>query len=184
MDEIWKPITEYEGLYEVSNLGRVRSLDRIVRHSPGKTKQAKGQIIKPINHNLGYLVVGLANENKIIRKYIHRLVGLHFLTQYSEGQVINHIDTNKRNNVVSNLEWCDAKQNAEHAVNHGRYSPITNRLVPRKLTLENVEAIRQARQAGVTLKVLAKQFGIDKSTVGKVANFKIWKPAVTELSVK
>lgn len=100
MPEIWKPVTTYEGLYEVSNKGFVRSI---------KTQK----IIIPRKPR-GYLQVGLSKNG--IRKgfYIHRLVALAFIENKNKYKEINHIDENKCNNDVSNLEWCSRKYNCNY----------------------------------------------------------------------
>ena len=104
MQETWKDIAGYEGLYQVSDLGRVRSLN--YRHT-GKTK-----IIKPSKNNCGYFIIRLCKNNKGKGYSIHRLVALAFV----EGQdlfknEINHINEDKSDNRAINLEWCDRDYN-------------------------------------------------------------------------
>lgn len=103
MKEIWKDIPGYEGLYQASNLGRIRSIDRLVNNTVG-LKQMKGRILKPINGK--YLKVGLSKNGiqKPIR--IHRLVALTFIQNPNNYPYVNHKDENKHNNCVDNLEWC------------------------------------------------------------------------------
>lgn len=185
MDEIWKPITEYEGLYEVSSLGRVRSLDRIsIRNNwPARFK---GQILKPLAGTNGYLYVNLRRLNQPRHESIHRIVAKHFLPPRQDSQIeINHIDLDKKNNLPSNLEWCTQSENARHAVAHGIRSGMTNPRVRKKLSPELVAAIREGHKStGITLRALAKQFGISKAMAHMVVRNRAWKPAVTELSVK
>ena len=115
MQEIWKPIIGYENLYEISNLGNVRSLDRTVKcHS--KTRLVKGKLL---NHTLmknGYYSVMLCNSERNKRMYVHRLVALHFVEnpKPNEYNVINHKDENPRNNVYTNLEWCTQAYNQSY----------------------------------------------------------------------
>lgn len=109
--EIWKDIKGYEGYYQVSNLGNVRSLDRF-----DGVHDRKGTKIKPNLKQNGYLQVGLRKHNK--RKWfgVHRLVATYFLRNPNNKPQVNHIDCNKQNNNVSNLEWVTGKENQEHAV--------------------------------------------------------------------
>lgn len=106
MVEIWRDIEGYEGLYEVSNLGRVKALGN------GKTKTHK--IRKLAKDKCGYLFVTLS-KNGIKKHYkVHRLVASAFITNPNNFPQVNHIDEDKTNNRVDNLEWCDAKYNANY----------------------------------------------------------------------
>lgn len=109
MEEIWKDIDGYEGLYQVSNLGNVRSLNWANRG------YSKNLYLK--KQNRGYLHVELAKDG--IRKSItvHRLVAVAFLENPNNYPFINHIDENKHNNCVENLEWCTPRYNAQYSIN-------------------------------------------------------------------
>lgn len=102
MEEIWKPIKDYEGLYQVSNLGNVRSLNRKI-----KNRNLKEKIKKFDKTKFGYLRVELNNNGKKKKYLVHRLVAQTFLDNPNNYPCINHKDENKNNNIVSNLEWCD-----------------------------------------------------------------------------
>ena len=113
--EIWKPIVGYEGFYEISNKGRVRSLDRVIyfRNNKGKRKYL-GKILKPKYRN-GYQFINL-NKNKKCQTFsIHRLVALHFIPNPNNYKLVNHKDGIKSNNNIENLEWCDYSYNLKHA---------------------------------------------------------------------
>lgn len=114
IDEIWKPIPEFEGLYEVSNYGRVRSIDRTVKSSKNRVQFLKGRLKKASLSTSGYFKVCLYKDNKNYNKYIHRLVMLAFSSD-KERDTVNHIDGNKLNNHISNLEWATFKENNNHA---------------------------------------------------------------------
>ena len=105
-EEVWKPVKGFES-YEVSSLGRVRSIDRVVG-----TRKLKGKMLSPFdNGRSGYLEVILSVDGKRFPRLIHRLVAKAFLPNPNNHRQVNHIDEDKRNNVVSNLEWCDALYN-------------------------------------------------------------------------
>ncbi len=122
--EIWKDIHGYEGLYQVSNLGRVRSYDRIVKCKGNSERIVKGKILSPSRHGKVckdgsfYLHVGLTDCNKTT-KYItiHRLVALEFCPNFSSELYteVNHIDKDKHNNRADNLEWCNRAENNHHS---------------------------------------------------------------------
>lgn len=103
MDEIWKDIVGYEGLYQVSNKGRVKSL----RYYGGNNEQIKSLGLR----SDGYLNVSLSKNGKAISKSVHRLVAVAFIPNPENLEMVNHIDENKENNCVENLEWCTRSYN-------------------------------------------------------------------------
>ena len=114
MEEIWKDVKGYEELYQVSNYGQIRSVDRTVGYRyKGKQRIYKGRMLKQVVRN-GYLSVSLSKENKLKQKNIHRLVAEAFLPNPFNLPVINHIEENKKNNMVSNLEWCSCAYNTNY----------------------------------------------------------------------
>ena len=122
--EIWKDIPNYEGLYQASNLGRIRSLDRIRKqynHNGIATVKYKGKILKQqIKSGTGYYVVRLYDNNKKSKtKLIHRLIAETFLKNENNNPVVNHIDGNKQNNMATNLEWCTQSHNVKESYRLG-----------------------------------------------------------------
>jgi len=113
MDEIWKDIKNYEGLYQVSNWGRVKSLKRLVKRLNGYLTVPE-KILQPLIQSNGYYYVGLVKNNKRINYKIHRLVAEAFIDNPNNYKEVNHKDECKTNNVVSNLEWCDRKYNQNY----------------------------------------------------------------------
>ena len=107
MVEIWKDIDGYEGLYQVSNLGRVKSLN--YNHT------GKERIRSSSKSSSGYCQIVLSKDGKKKIHLIHRLVAMAFVDGYEEGLVVNHIDEDKNNNVYTNLEWCTQKENMKHS---------------------------------------------------------------------
>lgn len=116
--EIWKDIAGFDGVYQISNLGRVKSLDRVISieyKDRAGTRKIKGKLRKPIKDKDGYLVIGLGKGNY----KIHRLVAMAFIPNTNNYPQINHIDGNKRNNAATNLEWCTNAENQNHAFKIG-----------------------------------------------------------------
>lgn len=112
MNEIFKDIKGYEGLYQISNLGRVKSLERRVRaKKPGTTQLIREKFRKFSYTTEGYAYVALAKEGKNKTCLVHRLVAEAFIENPNNLQCVNHKDENKQNNNVENLEWCDYSYN-------------------------------------------------------------------------
>ena len=132
--EIWKDIKGFEGLYQISNYGRVKNL-------------RKNTIVKPFD-NGGYERVHLSKEGKSIKKLVHVLVAEHFISEkpFPDAQV-NHKDLNRKNNHVDNLEWCDVKTNVRHAVenipNRKEYLAKTMSAIGKKYGHLGVEASKK-----------------------------------------
>lgn len=123
MEEIWADVYEYEGLYQVSNLGNVLSLPRQVRQGKyGKTRPVGGKMMKATDNGNGYLTVSLTANNARKRYYVHRLVADHFVPNLGGGNSVNHKDFDKYNNRADNLEWCTQAQNVRYSSQRMRKS--------------------------------------------------------------
>lgn len=116
--EIWKSVIGYEGLYEVSNMGRVKSLERNIVKGRGGLCKIEERILKSGKDKDGYPQVVLCKEGKRKTCKIHRLVATAFIDNPNNLPQINHIDEIKTNNCVDNLEWCDCKYN----INYGSHN--------------------------------------------------------------
>ena len=123
MEEIWKWIDGYENMYQVSNLGRVRSVDRDVycEVSPNKLQHIYGKVLKQGTNHKGYPIVYLSKDGKQKTITVHRLAALTFIENPLNLPQVNHIDGDKTNNNVSNLEWCDNSYNQIHAHKTGLF---------------------------------------------------------------
>ena len=113
--EIWKPINGYEGLYEVSNLGRVKSLARIHIMPNGAVMKHSEKILVAVDDGKGYLRLHLSKDGKVKSFRVHRLVAQAFIQNSNDFPTVNHIDGNKKNNVMDNLEWCTQAENIAHS---------------------------------------------------------------------
>lgn len=143
MQEIWKNVKDFEGYYKVSNLGRVKSLERKVKtgikHNEFVIK--KGKLLNNTLLNTGYYQVNLSKNGKTKKKQVHRLVAEAFLENPNNYKEINHKDENKQNNKVENLEWCDRKYN----INWGTRTQKAKEKLSKKINMYNLnnEFIKQ-----------------------------------------
>lgn len=165
MEEIWKDIKEYEGLYQVSNLGRVRSLDRIINTEQGKRK-ILGKIRKTRKDSRRfYLLVDLSKNNKTKTFLVHRLVALSFINNPNNLPQINHKDENKENNFIKNLEWCDLSYNQNYGSLPQRRKTFikkAHKINSKKIiSLEDGKIFNSIQEAG-------KFFNIESSNIGRV----------------
>lgn len=124
MREIWKDIIGYEGAYQISNYGRVRSCDRYIVQNGrwGRyTRFFPAKILTPTDNGNGYLIISFKKAGKRRNYYIHRLVASHFIAELDNTNlVVNHKDYNKKNNQASNLEWVTQAENVAYSICHMR----------------------------------------------------------------
>src|SRR5699024_7078742 len=112
--ERWIDVKDYEGLYQVSNLGRVKGTERVVKNGKNSVMIKPEVILKPINNGNGYHYVNLLKDGVQRKTFIHRIVALSFLPNNKDYPVVNHKDENKLNNNVENLEWCTQSYNSNY----------------------------------------------------------------------
>ena len=181
MREIWKPIKNYEGLYEVSNLGRVRSLDRIqfIKRKNGTEMQRpqKGKVLKPVFDGRGlYQQVCLSKQGGGNKRYlVHRLVAIAFIPNPDNFAEVNHKDECKINNCVDNLEWCDHKYNSNYGTRKGSTRGSKN--PQSKFTEEMIRDIKKnyiAYDENFGAKAFQRKYGISLSHVCSIVKGRRW----------
>lgn len=148
--EIWKPIKGYEGYYEVSNLGNVRSVDRVIVYSNGAKHTYKGHLLSLVNRSGGYKEVHLSiNQNKKTPS-VHRLVAEAFIPNPLNLPEVNHKDEDKSNNCVENLEWCNSKYNMNYGTRNERSSkPIVQLTLDGDFVKRYYGAAEAQRKTGI-----------------------------------
>lgn len=114
MKEEWRDIPGYEGQYQVSNLGDVKSIPRKFYDSTGRIQNIKGKMLSKTPDKDGYYRCGLSKKGKVSNYFVHKLVAICFLGDRPDNFQVNHIDGNKNNNKVSNLEYCTMRDNITH----------------------------------------------------------------------
>ena len=165
MNEVWKDISGYEGLYQVSNKGRVKSLGRMVSKGQKGERFEKEIILKQVDNTHGYLVVSLSKDGKAKNYRVHRLVASAFIPNSENKPFINHIDENKYNNEVGNLEWVTAKENS----NHGTLKKRLSEMQSMPVIGTNIKSSETIKFPSVTS---TKEAGFLPQHVSKVANGK------------
>lgn len=170
MKEIWKDIKKYEGIYQVSDLGRIKSLARF-----GCKKE---RILKPCKDSGGYLYIRLYNNEKIDYR-IHRLVLETFVGPCPPGMECRHLDGNKENNVLENLCWGTHSENVCDTINHGTFFVHDNRgskCGTSKLNEWQVRIIKKLLKDGyLTTKEIAKIFNVSVNTIYSIKNGYNWR---------
>lgn len=142
-DEIWKDILNYEGFYQVSNYGRVKSLNRVVEGRWGKAVISE-KILKSRKSKKGYLYVALYLNGKCKNIKIHRLVAMTFIPNTLNLPQVNHKDENKENNKVDNLEWCDNKYNCNYGSHTINYMKAVNQYNMKGDFIKRWKSIKEA----------------------------------------
>lgn len=164
-NEEWRPVVGFEGWYEVSDLGRVRSLHRDPPH-----------IMRPCPNDNGYYHFGASMPGKKKTLRVHQAVAKAFIANPLGLPDVNHLDMNKANNAASNLEWANDHSNQAHATANKVYSPIFNPKRQHKLKAEQVAELRAIyARGGITYRALGKRFGIDGGTVRKIVLRVVWR---------
>lgn len=147
IQEQWKDITGYEGYYQVSDLGNVRSIDRYVLHKNGTLMPIKGRLLRGAIAKNGYIQIILCVECVKKNLMVHRVVGKHFLRPQDSKSQINHINGIKTDNRAENLEWCTPSENIKHAYRNGMVGLVK----PKGLDNKNSKPIKGVDSNGNTI---------------------------------
>lgn len=173
---VWKDVSGFEGWYQVSSNGIVRSLDRHIVDG----RLVKGKVLTQITDRQGYKKVALCRSGKHYKFFVHRLVAGAFIPNTNNFPSINHIDENPANNDVSNLEWCTVKYNVNYGNRAKKYAKqVSGELhYGHKLSKQDVLNIIKEYQRGVKgrgTEAIAKKYGIHRMTVKAIITGKSWK---------
>lgn len=193
MDEIWKPVKGYEADYQVSSVGRVKSLRKVIIKSNGQRYTRESKILRPAIDKRGYVRCALSMMgSKLVTKKVHRLVAEAFIPCQDYSLFVNHIDFNTQNNHVDNLEWCTIKETVYHSINHGRLQMFADadlrirsvNIVTKKGELNGFSKLTESQVLEIrdkylpnlyTRKMLAEEFNVTVSAIKDVISRKSWK---------
>jgi len=176
-NETWRAVPGYEGLYEVSSLGRVKSLAREIIY---QNKHRSGTSALPVREKIlkgrtekGYTTVKLVRDGVYYHVGVHRVVCLAFHGPVEGDIEAAHINGDKTDNTVANLVWATPAENARHRRGHG--TQIMGEMAPNsKLTNEHVMAARALLSVGWSPERLANLFGVNPSTMNRIKNGEAW----------
>jgi len=167
MLEVWKDVVGYEGLYQVSNLGNVKSL--------GNEFSRKERLLKLSFQSKGYLTVVLQKDAKRKMVLVHRLVAEHFIPNIYNKPQINHINGIKTNNRIENIEWVSHRENLDHAINNDL---ILKGEKNKKSKLKDVDVIEihsLLQKGTTTTKELSETYNVSYSTIDGIRTNRYWK---------
>jgi hypothetical protein len=165
--EIWHSIEGYEGVYQISSLGRVKRLI--------SNRCLKERILKPNTVRDGYQAVKLCKDSLKKVFVIHRLVARAFIQNPQAKPFINHIDGNTSNNCISNLEWCTQSENIIHSYKRGRIAQHGQDRPNAKYSDDIIREVRLKRSMGLSCHKIAEEYNMSHQYVSAISNRLVWK---------
>jgi hypothetical protein len=167
MSETWKSVVGFEGLYEVSDLGNIKSV-------------RTGKAMRPHALPERYPHVTLSRSGLEVSAYVHDLVTEAFIGPKPEGYEVNHINLNKRDNRLENLEYCTCQENIKHAIEHGAINRRGEAHHGAKLTEAIVASIRSRLASGEKAKVLSEEYGVGVVQIRRIESGQRWHHSFQE----
>jgi len=174
MKEEWRDIQGFEGSYQVSNLGRVRSFDRVIMNNIGVHRIYKSRIMKYFLDKDGYENLTLNKLGKQYKRKVHRLVAAAFIDNPENKESVNHKDLNKKNNRLENLEWVTKSENMIHAAKNNKNCRGEG-IAQSKLSEEDVLIIRELYLSKqMNQKELSEKYKVTQSSISCIVLRKTW----------
>jgi hypothetical protein len=174
--ENWKDIKGYEGIYQVSDLGRVRSLDRTFKDRSGRVQKIKGKIrAQKSTNGRGYIQLSLSDGKNKSRQTLHRIVATAFIENPSGKPEINHIDGDKSNNMANNLEWCTRSENVRHCFKLGLRSSVGENNGRSNINEDDVREIFRLKKAKTSVYEIAELMSVKRTLIYDVLSRRCWK---------
>ena len=175
--EGWRSIPEWSDLYEASNLGNVRSLDRVMVDSIGRTRHFKGRVLNPGSNPAGYLFVKLCENGLETQVYVHHIIALAFIGKCPPGYVIHHTNGIVTDNRPINLEYLTRRDHAKTKAPTGRCGEGHSQA---KLTEIEVLSIRNLKKEGQRTGKVAQSFSVSPSTICDIVQRRSWTHLLKE----
>lgn len=170
--EIWKPIHGYDGIYEISNFGKVKRVARLLVNKNGHSRRIEEKQVAICVHKQGHHVVRLWKENKTRLFTLYRLMAIAFIPNPENKREVNHINGDRKSYpVLSNLEWVTASENMKHAYKNGLSkgnfkAGFEHQLC--KMSFDKIQDLISLRNSGMKFKDIALHFGITHEHAGKL----------------
>jgi hypothetical protein len=164
-NEIWKDVMDFEGRYQVSDFGRIKSFAR----------NKLGIIITPYKTQFGYHAITLRINKKLTYRFIHRVVATAFIPNPNNKPSVNHKNGIRTDNRLDNLEWCTAKENTQDGIRRQTIKVAGDNSKRRKINYASVLLIRQAHLRGEPMKSIARQHGLCIPQIWNICNYKSWR---------
>lgn len=176
-NEIWKETLGYEGMYAISNYGRLKGIKRTIKASNQFVdfdRTINEKIYKPSINGSGYFTVALSKNGTSKTYLLHRLVAETFIKNEKNKKEVNHKDGNKINNAVSNLEWLSSKENKTHAKKKGLGYLGGERCVQSILKNDDINGIRLLLKCGLSQSKIGNLYGVSQGAIQKINKNKTW----------
>lgn len=176
--EVWKDITEFDGAYQISNKGRVRSVSRVVMRRDGTKQTVKDRVMTQTKDKDGYLRVCLRKNGKRYTRIVHRLVAEAFIGEMPKDKHVNHKDENKQNNNVYNLNYLTSKENNNYGTRNQRITKSktngkkSKQVFARSLITGEVISFVSGREAERSSNNYFQQGSISNACLGKITQYK------------
>lgn len=170
----WRPVVGYDGAYEVSEHGDVRSVERTIQRSNGADQIVPGKLLTKHPDRRGYHLVSLTRGHKAVHRRVHRLVLEAFVGPCPDGHEGLHGDGDMHNNHRSNLRWGTRTENVHDSMRHGTL-PVGEDAAASKVTEQDVRDIRAAHAEGASIRSLSKKYELALSTMQAIVHRRSWK---------
>jgi len=168
--ETWRDIEGYEGIYQVSDAGNVRSLDRV----DAAGHNLKGKPRKLYTQKDGYIVVGLTRDAVMRYRKVHRLVAAAFIPNPHNLPEVNHTEGNKADNRACKLEWCTKQENTDHAIKLGLRDSVGESNGNARLSEVDVVDIRWWKGVGMSIADLAREYQVARASIRNIVTCRTW----------